>query len=34
MPVDYEQRIDAVQGRHAWWTPAGGEIPRDRRFYE
>ena len=34
MPVDYEQRIDAVQGRPAWWTPAGGEIPREKRFYE
>jgi len=33
-PPAYDERIDGVKGRPAWWTPQGGELPRERRFYE
>lgn len=33
-PPEYEDRVDAVKGRPAWWTPQGGELPKEKRFYE
>ncbi len=34
MPAEYDYRIDGVKGRPAWWTPQGGELPREKKYYE
>lgn len=33
-PPEYDYRIDGMRERPPWWTPQGGELPRERRFYE
>ncbi|MFM7051179.1 MAG: hypothetical protein ACKOYN_03470 [Planctomycetota bacterium] len=33
-PPEYRDRVDAVKGKPAWWTPQGGELPKEKKFYE
>jgi len=33
-PPEYGDRIDAVKGKPAWWTPQGGELPKQPKVYE
>jgi len=33
-PPEYGDRIDAVKGKPAWWTPQGGELPKQPKYYE
>ncbi|MFZ9880072.1 MAG: hypothetical protein ACO3QC_01545 [Phycisphaerales bacterium] len=33
-PAEYRDRVDVVKGKPAWWTPQGGELPKERKFYE
>lgn len=33
-PAEFDYRIDGVKGRPAWWTPQGGELPPETRFYD
>ena len=32
-PPEFENRIDAVPGKPAWWTPQGGPLPPETKFY-
>jgi hypothetical protein len=33
-PPEYTNRIDAMKDKPAWWTPQGGELPKEKKFYE
>lgn len=33
-PPEYQYRIDGVSGKPAWWTPAGGPLPPEVKFYD
>ncbi len=33
-PPEFENRIDGVTGQPAWWTPQGGPLPHETKFYD
>ncbi|MDI9403822.1 MAG: hypothetical protein QM516_08115 [Limnohabitans sp.] len=33
-PPEFENRIDAVKGNPPWWTPQGGALPPETKWYD
>ena len=33
-PPEFENRIDGVSGKPAWWTPQGGPLPPETKYYD
>jgi hypothetical protein len=33
-PPEFENRIDGMTGKPAWWTPQGGPLPPETKFYD
>jgi len=32
--AEFANRIDGMSSKPAWWTPQGGKLPKDSRYYE
>jgi len=32
--AEFANRVDGVSSKPAWWTPQGGRLPKESRYYE